>query len=453
MKGVLIAGTHSGCGKTTLTLGIMAALRQQGLAVQPFKCGPDFIDPTLHRLVTGKVSRNLDLWMCGHDFVKACFAEHGQDADIAVVEGVMGLFDGNASSSAALAKVLDLPVVLVVDARSTAESMAAVVKGFETLDPEVRLAGVIFNRVGSPRHLMLLTNAVRQHCRAEILGHLPREVEFAIPDRHLGLHMGDEAPLSPPALDQLAAAVTEHIDLDRLRNLAGAGASDKRVAGFDRGDEVELKSNKIRIGIARDRAFCFYYEDNLDLLRRAGAEIVEFSPLADRQLPDKLAGIYLGGGYPELYAEQLAKNTAMLAGLKAWSTAGKPLYAECGGFMYLTEGITDTADRFFPMVGVYPVRARMKKGRVALGYREAQVAGDSILADQGQVLRGHEFHYSEIEEMDGSVARCYDLGDGRLEGYQINNTLGGYLHLHFGFSPGSAAKFIRFCGAMAQTAD
>lgn len=441
----LIAGTHSGCGKTTLTLGIMAALRKRGLAVQPFKCGPDFIDPTLHRLVTGKISRNLDLWMCGHDFVKGCFAQHGREADVAVVEGVMGLFDGNESSSAALAKVLDLPVVLVVDARSTAESMAAVVKGFETLDPEVRLAGVIFNRVGSPRHLELLTNAVRQHCQAEILGHLPREVDFAIPDRHLGLHMGDEDPLSPAAIKQLAAAVTRYIDLDRLQGFSG-GDVDSSVSGSGRVAYAMDTGKKIRLGLARDRAFCFYYEDNLDLLRRAGAEIIEFSPLADSHLPDNLDGIYLGGGYPELYGEQLAKNRTMLDDIRAWSAAGKPLYAECGGFMYLTEGLTDVEGRFFPMAGVYPVRARMKKGRVALGYREAQLTADSMLGGGGRKLRGHEFHYSEIDAVDSCVARCYRLGDGRQEGYQINNTLGGYLHLHFGFSPEAAANLVRFCG-------
>ncbi|MEN8135016.1 MAG: cobyrinate a,c-diamide synthase [Thermodesulfobacteriota bacterium] len=440
----LIAGTHSGCGKTTLTLGIMAALRKRGLAVQPFKCGPDFIDPTLHRLVTGEVSRNLDLWMCGRDFVKSCFAEHGRAADVAVVEGVMGLFDGNKSSSAALAKVLGLPVVLVVDARSTAESMAAVVNGFETLDAEVRLAGVIFNRVGSPRHLELLTTAVRQHCRAEILGHLPREVEFTIPDRHLGLHMGDEDPLSPMALEQLAEAVTRHIDLDRLQDFS-EGDAVSCVPEIGRGEQAVNAVRKIRLGIARDRAFCFYYEDNLDLLDRAGAEIVEFSPLADGKLPENLDVIYLGGGYPELYAEQLAENRIMLEGIRAWSAAGKPLYAECGGFMYLTEGLTDIEDRFFPMAGVYPVRARMKKGRVALGYRQAQLVADSIFANRGQKLRGHEFHYSEIDEMDDGVARRYLLGDGRSEGYQVNNTLGGYLHLHFASCPELADNFVQFC--------
>lgn len=443
----LIAGTHSGCGKTTVTLGVMAALQKKGLAVQPFKCGPDFIDPTLHRLVTGKVSRNLDLWMSGEDFVQSCFVNHAQKGDVAVIEGVMGLFDGSGSSSASLAKVLGLPVVLVVDARSTAESMAAVVKGFESLDPAVNLAGVILNRVGSDRHLELLTGAIREHCRTEILGYLPRAMEFSIPDRHLGLHMGDDDPISQEALDKLAVAVTEHIDLDRLGNLTTGDGGDWSSFG-DRsgGAKVDiLPGDKVRIGVARDRAFCFYYEDNLDLLVQAGAEIVEFSPLTDHALPENLQGIYLGGGYPELYADQLSANSGMCKSVHAWATGGKPMYAECGGFMYLTEGITDTAGKFYPLAGVYPVKARMKKGRVALGYRQAELMDDSMLGLQNTNLRGHEFHYSEIDEMPESVVRNYVLADGRHEGYRIKNTLGSYLHLHFGFNPQGAESFVQFC--------
>jgi cobyrinic acid a,c-diamide synthase len=446
----LIAGTHSGCGKTTVTLGIMAALRQKGRAVQPFKCGPDFIDPTLHKLVTGRVSRNLDLWMCGEDFVKSCFAGHAQKSDVAVIEGVMGLFDGNESSSAALAKALGLPVVLVVDARSTAESMAAVVKGFETLDPEVRLAGVVLNRVGSKRHLELLTTAIRQHCRTDILGYLPREVEFVIPDRHLGLHMGDDAPISQPALDKLAAAVADHIDLDRLCGVTTVDSNPVMVGGSGSNTGDSPTGEKVRIGVARDRAFCFYYEDNLDLLERAGAEIVEFSPLTDHGLPENLQGIYLGGGYPELYADQLSANTGMREAVHAWSTAGKPVYAECGGFMYLTEGVIDVAGRFFPLAGVYPVRARMKRGRVALGYRQAQLTEESLFGPQELTLRGHEFHYSEIDAMPDTVKRSYVLADGRHEGYRIQNTLGSYLHLHFGFSPEAAKRFVKCCREAAR---
>ncbi|MDH3392915.1 MAG: cobyrinate a,c-diamide synthase [Desulfobulbaceae bacterium] len=439
-KGIVVAGTHSGSGKTTVTLGLMAALSRRGLAVQPFKCGPDFIDPTLHRLATGRVSRNLDCWMSGLPFVRDCFARHGAGSDIAVVEGVMGCFDGGESSSGALAKALGLPVVLVVDVRSMAESVAAVVNGFETLDPQMRLAGVIFNRVGSPRHLELLTSAVKEHCRAEVLGYLPRDTEFTIPDRHLGLHMGEEAPISEEALNKLAATVEQHIDLDRLVELA-AGVSDlvsKPAATIE-------KVKKVKIGIARDRAFCFYYQDNLDLLQAAGAELVEFSPLADEKLPAGLDGIYLGGGYPELYAAQLSANSLMRAAIREWSEAGKPLYAECGGFMYLTDGIVDLEGNEHPMAGVYPVKSRMKKGRTSLGYREATTTAPTFFGEAGTVLRGHEFHYSAIDPMPESVERAYRLTDGSLEGYKINNTLGGYLHLHFGFDVEVVASFVKTC--------
>ncbi len=445
MKAVLIAGTRSGCGKTTLTLGIMAALRGKGLSVQPFKCGPDFIDPTLHRLVTGKVSRNLDLWMCGPDFVKSCFAEHSREADIAVVEGVMGLFDGHESSGAALAKTLGLPVVLVVDAGSVAESMAAVVKGFETLDPKLQLAGIILNRVAGKRHLELLTTAIKEHCRTEILGYLPREVEFVIPERHLGLHMADDAPISQSIIDKLAATVAEYIDLDRLCGLSNVGG-DWGAFVVSGGNSEDLSSkDKVRIGVARDRAFCFYYEDNLELLERAGAEIVAFSPLVDHGLPENIQGIYLGGGYPELYAEQLSLNTGMREAVHAWAMAGKPMYGECGGFMYLTEGILNGAGKFYPLAGVYPVRARMKKGRAALGYRQAQLTTDSMFGPLNMNLRGHEFHYSEIDTMPDTVKRHYLLADGRYEGYRLKNTLGSYLHLHFGYCPQAAERFVRFC--------
>ena len=442
IRGIVVAGTHSGSGKTTVTLGLMAALVKRGLAVQPCKCGPDFIDPTLHRLATGRLSRNLDLWMSGGDFVRGCFQRHAGNSDIAVVEGVMGCFDGGESSSAALAKALGLPVVLVVDVRSMAESVAAVVKGFELLDPELQLAGVILNRVGSPRHLELLTGAVNRHCRAQVLGYLPREAEFAIPERHLGLHMGEEAPIRAEALTKLAATVERYIDLDRLCELAATG----KVGA---GEVVEAAAGSgersVRIGVARDRAFCFYYEDNLELLAAAGAELIEFSPLADEKLPDGLHGIYLGGGYPELYAARLAANNSMRAAIRDWSEAGKPLYAECGGFMYLTESIVDLDGNVHPMAGVYPVMARMKKGRTSLGYREATLTASSLFGKAGTVLRGHEFHYSAIDPMPESVERVYELADGSAEGYRIQNTLGGYLHLHFGFNVEAVQNFLGAC--------
>lgn len=440
---ILIAGTSSGSGKTTITLGLLAALRNMGLAVQPFKCGPDFIDPGLHQLACGRVSRNLDLWMMGEPQVRETFS--AAEADISVIEGVMGMFDGQASSSATLARALGVPVVLILDVRSAAESVAAVLKGFETLMPEVAPVAVILNRVAGPRHLELVSGAIRQHCRAEILGHLPQNLDFSMPARHLGLFTGEEQPISPEALDTLAATISAQVNLERLLELA-AGAT---VAP---GEDVPARQVEVRarIGVARDRAFCFYYEDNFDLLRAAGAELVFFSPLEDRSLPEGLDGLYLGGGYPELYARELSGNLTMRQAIYEWAQSGRPLYAECGGFMYLTEGIVGDDIGALPMVGVFPVSARMRKKRASLGYREVRLEQECFFGPVGTVLRGHEFHYSVIDAMPAHIERIYAVntsgnGDDSREGYRYKNVLGGYLHLHFGFNPLMAVEFVRAC--------
>ncbi len=445
----MLAATNSGAGKTTLTLGLLAALRRQGLAVQPFKCGPDFIDPTLHQMVSGRISRNLDLRMCGPDYVLDCFYRHSADADIALVEGVMGMFDGGEASPAALAKTLQVPVILVADATGCAESMAAVVKGFESLDPELSLRGVIFNRVGSPRHLELLTKAVQAYCQTPVLGSLPRKQEFCIPDRHLGLMMGAELPLTKQQLDLLTKTVAENIDLDAILRLATRPSFPEPPFGDKlrrraRGPGTAAGKSRPRIGIAMDQAFCFYYQDNLDLLQAYGAELVEFSPINDAALPAGLDGLYLGGGYPELYGKALTANQSMLAAIKAWSAAGRPIYAECGGFIYLCQGIVDQGGEFWPLAGVFPTRARMGQRLARLGYREATIASPCLFGDSGRLF-GHEFHYSKIEEMPDSVNRVYRLQDGRQEGFSIKNTLGGYLHLHFGQTPAAASHFIDLC--------
>jgi len=436
---ILIAGTSSGSGKTTITLALLAALRNLGLAVQPFKCGPDFIDPGLHQLACGRVSRNLDLWMMGEAQVRKSFA--AADADISVIEGVMGMFDGQASSSAALAKALAVPVVLILDVRSAAESVAAVLKGFETLMPEVAPVAVILNRVASPRHLELVSGAIRKHCRAEILGHLPQNLDFAMPSRHLGLFTGEEQPIGQEALETLAATISAQINLPRLLDLAAGAAVPPAEGGRNSGVEV-----RARIGVARDRAFCFYYEDNFDLLRAAGAELVFFSPLEDQKLPEGLDGLYLGGGYPELYARELSGNLGMRQAIFDWADSGRPLYAECGGFMYLTEGIAGDDVGVLPMAGVFPVTARMQKKRASLGYREVRLEQDCFFGPVGAVLRGHEFHYSVIDAMPAHIERVYAVnGDGSREGYRYNNVLGGYLHLHFGYNPQMAAEFVQAC--------
>ncbi|MFZ5775838.1 MAG: cobyrinate a,c-diamide synthase [Thermodesulfobacteriota bacterium] len=441
-RGFVLAAPASNSGKTLLSLGLGAALSRRGLSVQYFKCGPDFIDPTLHRLVSGRVSRNLDLRMCGSAYVRQCFADHA-DADTVIVEGVMGLFDGGEASTASLAKTLALPVVLVVDAAACAESIAALVHGFESFDPGLSVAGVIFNRVAGESHYRFLAESVRQHCRAAVLGWVPRHDDFVVAGRHLGLHMDHDDPLSPGRLARIASILENHIDFDQL--LAKAA----HLAPASGGAVVAAPSVRARIGIARDAAFCFYYEDNLDLLRAAGAELIPFSPLADSRLPADIDGLYLGGGYPELHAETLADNLRLREEIRARAEDGLPVYGECGGFMYLCDALVTTAGTEHPMVGLYPVKTRMRQRLARLGYRRARVErGD--LWPTGAVLAGHEFHYSEADPMPERIERAFRLEDGRQEGFQIHNAVAGYLHLHLGATPEAAGHFVEFCRTHGQ---
>lgn len=439
--GFLVAGTSSGSGKTTVTLGLMAAFRKRGLSVAPFKCGPDFIDPGLHTLVTGEISRNLDRWMAGDDFCRWSFHQNSTHHDLSIVEGVMGMFDGGASSSAQLSHLLQIPLVLVIDVRSMAESAAAIVHGFSTLNPKTPVAGVILNRIGSKRHLQLVEDAIDQLHNIEVLGHLPRDIDFTIPSRHLGLLTGEEAPLSQEAISKLADQIERYIDLDRILNMS---SRIKRSALSPPLLPIQ-ETPKCRIGVARDKAFCFYYEDTFDILRSCGAEIVFFSPLTDTTLPPDLDGLYLGGGYPELYARELSENRSMIAQIQNWIRSDRVVYAECGGFMYLTRGIYDHDDQFHTLVGAFPTQARMQTRRASLGYREVTTTKATCFGAPGQILRGHEFHYSSIEEMGAEVDTVYQLSSGGTEGYLTHRTLGGYMHLHFGSSVTAAENFINSC--------
>lgn len=415
---ILIGGTHSGCGKSTITLGVLAALKARGLAVQPFKAGPDFIDPGLHSMVAGRISRNLDLWMCGHDYVREALARHSHGADAAVIEGVMGLYDGAKRSSAALAAAIGANIILVVDACGMAESAGAIVTGFDSYGASIK--GVIFNRVASPAHHARLSASVQG---VEVLGYLPREVGFAIPERHLGLHVAEDIPISPEALRMLGDAVTAHIDIARLAELARPGAALP---------PLDMPSPVMRIAVARDRAFCFYYEDNLDLLRHAGAELVYFSPLNDASLPANIDAVYIGGGYPELHAPKLSSNRAMREQLRAWVHEGRPLYAECGGLMYMGRGIDGHA-----MVGAFPYTCRMLERRAALGYREVSLAGAT--------LRGHEFHYSEISEpADGVKYNVMTEASDKPSSAIFKRSLVSYTHVHLGSRPDAAGRIIKY---------
>jgi cobyrinic acid a,c-diamide synthase len=445
---IIIAGTNSGVGKTTISVGIMAALKKRGLAVQPFKVGPDFIDPAYHKHVTGRVSRNLDGWMMGKAAVQEVYGKARADAGISVIEGVMGLFDGIGAgglegSTAQAAKLTGAPVVLVVDARSMAGSAAAVVKGFETLDPDVMVAGVIFNRVGSDRHKELLVKSIKAHCKARVIGAIPRDEALDIPSRHLGLTTDVPGILTKKYLKNLTALIEKNIDLGALMRIA-AGA--KQVGCRDNLLPSTKNPPCARLAVAMDEAFCFYYRDNLELLESCGIEIVPFSPLKDDGLPEGISGIYLGGGYPEMYARGLSFNDFVKHDIAQAAKVGIPIYAECGGLMYLTRGITDLEGVFYPMAGILPTRARMLASRKALGYREVTVtAGDTIFPKGGKA-RGHEFHYSEIEPMGKGVSLAYMVkkggaGEETKEGYMTANVLASYVHLHFLSNWGFARRF------------
>ena len=435
----VIAATKSGSGKTLLTLGLLAALVRRGLAVQPFKCGPDFIDPTLHTMVVGRNSANLDLFMMGAECCRRIFARTAATVDVCLVEGVMGLFDGGEASTAALARVLDLPVLLVVDARSAAESVAAVVKGFEVYDPRIRLCGVVLNQTGSARHVELIRGALAASCATPLLGAFPREQQFTMPERHLGLHMGEENPLSVDQIERLAAAVEEHIDVPALLAATVCEAMPPRRNP----SPVRSVQPRLRLAVARDTAFCFYYQENLEMLAAAGFDIVPFSPLTDAALPPAIAAVYIGGGYPELHAAALAANQPMRTALRQWVEEGGLLYCECGGLMYMAAELTDIEGRVHPMVGVFPLQMVMRPRLSRLGYRRVRLRRDCFLGRPGDALYGHEFHYSEPTGQTPASECLYTLDDGRQEGYTRYNAIGSYVHLHFGRTAATVGHFFR----------
>ncbi|MBM3220640.1 MAG: cobyrinate a,c-diamide synthase [Candidatus Rokubacteria bacterium] len=473
MRALVIAGVASGVGKTTVTLGLMAALRRRGLAVQAFKVGPDFIDPAFHALVTGRPSYTLDGWMCGREAVRATVARHAADADIAIIEGMMGCFDGidgtsDDGSTAQIAKWLGAPVILVVDAGAASRSVAAVVLGCETFDPALDVAGVIANNTGGAIHARWVQDAIASRCRAVPLGALGRDAALVLPERHLGLVTAAEGPLTPAHQTRLAEAIDRAVDVDRLLRLASAAEGEGRTGPGDARPPVLAEPADVgraspgpvrpspsaaRIAVARDIAFQFYYEENLALLREAGAELVFWSPETDPDVPDA-DGLYFGGGYPELRAKALSTNVAVRRGVRAFIERGGPVYAECGGLMYLAETLEDPEGGVYEMVGVLPAAVRMRPRTLSLGYATVTTTAPSILGPAGTVARGHEFHYSTLERVPLSVPRAYRLTDARggerVEGYQIGSALSSYVHLHFASNPSVAEAFVRACaGARA----
>lgn len=446
---LVIGGTTSGVGKTTIAVGVMAALVRRGLKVQPFKVGPDYIDPSYHAVAAGRPSRNLDAWMLSEATVLELFARSSEGADIALIEGVMGLFDGlsgldEAGSTAQMAKVLRAPVLLVLDVSRTARSAAAMALGYARLDPGVRLAGIILNRVAGPRHRDWTKEAIEGLTGLPVLGALPEAPNLELPERHLGLIPTAERPTLDEFLEALVPLIEAHVDLERLVLLASEvsplPASSASLFA------TRARARAVRIAVARDEAFSFYYADSLDLLAWAGAELVPFSPIHDRALPARAQGLYLGGGFPELFADHLTANEPMRREVLEAAQDGMPIYAECGGLMYLTEAIVDFDGTSFPMVGAVPGRAVMERGRLRIGYVEVEPLGENILAGPGTRLRGHEFHCARWDGA-GSTRPAYRIVNlnGGSEGYQCGNLLATFVHLHLATDPRLAGRFVASC--------
>jgi cobyrinic acid a,c-diamide synthase len=446
MTGFLIAGTASGAGKTTVTLALIAAMRRRGLVVQPFKGGPDFLDTGHLTRIAGRAARNLDTWMLSAEANRDVLRQAAVGADAVIVEGMMGLFDGKSGasdegSSAEIAKLLGLPVILVVDAGKSARSIAAMVLGFELFDAEMPLAGVILNRVAGEGHYRMLEAAIVACCRTPILGWLPVEEAIAIPERHLGLQTAEEATGTDGLIEILARLAEQHLNVDAMLNLScGLELTSSAPLRLDAGPSI-------RVGVARDRAFSFYYEDNLDLLRQQGATIVPFSPLADAKLPGELDALYLGGGYPELYAAQLAANASMLADIRAFAASNRPVYAECGGMIYLGQRLTLPDSKAYAFANVLPLSVEMTDGLVQFGYVTVELTRDCLLGPAGTRLRGHSFHHSRIVD-GGNVDTVYRVGYSlsgceEAEGYGSGNVLASYVHLHFRTQPEVAYHLVQ----------
>ncbi len=452
-----LAGTHSGAGKTTVTLGLLSALNRRGFNVQPFKCGPDYIDSGHHRRAAGTTSRNLDTWMMTPEGVDRSYAHACSGSDIAVVEGVMGLYDGAApdsseGSTAHVARRLGIPVVLIVDAKAMARSVAALVQGYATFEKDVHIAGVIANNVSSGRHGEILTQALEAYDLPPLLGWLPRRDELTLPERHLGLIADTESGLSASWYDTLAQTVEQYTDVDQLLKRCKTSRPTPQPLtppAVRTHQHAPSATTSVRLGIARDDAFHFYYQDNLDMLEEGGVDLVPFSPLRDKTLPDNLHGLYLGGGFPEMFGQALAQNTSLRADIADFAARGHVVFAECGGLMYLCRTMIDAEEREHDMCGVIPAMTQMEPRRRRLGYVIAETAADGIFGPAGTALRGHEFHWSSLADVQEEISPAFTIrhpSDPRTEpksvGFRLNNVWASYIHLHFASNPDALQTLV-----------
>ena len=478
---VVVAGAASGVGKTTVTAGVIAALRKQGLTVQPFKCGPDYIDPSYHERAAQRSCRNLDTWMLEDSQLLAGFARACRDVDIAVIEGVMGLFDGSdwhgeRGSTAQIAKLLRAPVLLVTDISGAARSAAIPVLGCQRFDSEVDLRAVALNFAGSEGHAQGCSEAITRSAGLPVLGWLPRDSRLRIPERHLGLTPGGEQADADALIDTIEAEVAGRFDLNALLEIARAAppltltaperpraattpaairaapASATSLAAAARCPSTPSAAVRAApvLAVARDAAFCFYYPENLELLAEAGADIEFFSPVRGEYPSARASGVYLGGGYPELHGRELSNNTALWQRLRDLKERGAPIYAECGGFMALTQRLIDLQGHEWPMAGMISGAARMSAKLAALGYRTVTAVRDNLIAGAGQILRGHEFRYSSwvIDAEPAGRTAAWRIqstrGDAQeLAGFAEDSVLASYVHLHFAQHPAIASAFVR----------
>jgi cobyrinic acid a,c-diamide synthase len=452
---IVIAGTHSGVGKTSISLALVTSLKRRGFRVQVFKVGPDFLDPSYLTLASDRPCYNLDGWMMGKDYVHELFTRVTAGADIAVIEGVMGLFDGASPSSsegstAEIARWLEAPVLLVVDAHGIARSLAALVKGYAGFDRDLMIGGIIANRCGSDRHRDWLVESLKAEFLPPLVGAIPRGSFPTLPSRHLGLVTADSKNLSQTVLEGLADGFDRNMSVEAIVQVARRAS---HMAGKRPVSETVPKGRDVRIGLAHDSAFHFYYPDNLDELESQGCELVRFSPVDDRHLPGAIDGLYMGGGYPEEHAEALSANGEMLREIGQFGLEGHPIWAECGGLMALSQGIETLDGRHHRLVGLLPAWTRMLDRRKSLGYVEVTLTGDSLWGASGNRLRGHEFHYSElVNDPTGSSdwQTIYAVKRQRSEevsneGYQRGRTLATYVHAHFASRPGVAEHFVNMC--------
>lgn len=443
----MLAGTNSGVGKTTISLGIMGYLSKK-FNVMPFKVGPDYIDTSYHRFATGNYSCNLDLYMLGVKNLKELFAKYTKMGDVSIIEGVMGLYDGidttKKGSSGDVARLLNVPVILVVDASEMAASVSAMVMGYINYDKDVNIKGVILNKAGGEDHYRLLKECIKRDLGIEVFGYLPSDVELSLPERHLGLVPTCEMKGLNEKFDRLYTYIEKYIDVEGILDSCNIELDDE----VDNGNLYVNAKDKVSIAFAHDEAFNFYYQDSLEILKKMGAELVPFSLLYDSNLPVGISGIYIGGGFPEMFTEKLSLNKKMISSIKNAIEKGMPVYAECGGLMYLTKSIKDLEGNTYDMVGIYDAYTVMTKRLNHFGYVEAEVLSDNVLFKKDDMIRGHEFHYSKLE---GYVRNfSYIVHKPKRNeswpcGYVYKNCLATYVHINLYTYPDAAKRFIINC--------